>query len=220
MAAAIRSFEISERESVELTAAGSAADVIVAGAGVATALIGLSGTTPVIAAACATLAIGAAFVFEGGAIGARFLRSIRKDEEDSLTRGDVLGGMTADLVAGVAGIALGALALMGVAPLPLLGTAVLVYGAALLLGCAALVHATVTMRDGVPLPQARLDFVLLAAGGQLVTGLLALALGSIALLGTATQPLILVALLLVAASETASGLAIGSKMMRMLRSTG
>jgi hypothetical protein len=215
MAAEGRSHEISERESVELTVAGSAADALVAGAAVVIAIRGLLGASPVTAAACTTVAIGAGLLFEGGAIFARFRRSLRRNEEDSLTRGDVLGGMTADAVAGLAGIGLGVLALLDVAPWPLLGTAVLVYGAALLLGCAALVHATVTVRDGVPIPPTGTDVALLAAGGQLVIGLLALALASLALLGTASQVLTLVALLAVAASELASGLALGTKMLRM-----
>jgi hypothetical protein len=217
MAAAIRRLDISARDSVELSAAGSAGDIILAAAAVVLALIGIAGTAPEVAAGCTTVAIGVAFLFEGGAIGARFLHSIQENEEDSLTRGDVLGGLTADLVAGVAGIVLGALALMGVLPQPLLGTAVLVYGAALLLGCAALVHATVTMKSGVPEPSAGIDAALLAAGGQLVLGLVAFALGSLALLGTATQTLTLVALLLVAGAEIGSGFAIGSKMLRLLR---
>jgi hypothetical protein len=217
MPAATRRLDLSERDSVELSAAGSAGDIILAAAAVILALIGIAGTAPEVAAGCTTVAIGVAFLFEGGAIGARFLRSIRQNAEDSLTRGDVLGGLTADLVAGLAGILLGALALMGVVPQALLGTAVLVYGTALLLGCAALVHATVTMQSGVPEPHPGIDPALVAAGGQLVLGLVALALGSLALLGTATQTLTLIALLLVAGSEIGSGLAIGSKMLRLLR---
>ena len=217
MAAASHYLEITERQSVELTVAGSAADAILAGAALVLAIAGLLGASPVIAAACTAIAIGVGFLFEGGAILSRFVPSLRRNEEDSLTRGDVLGGTTADVIAGVAGIAFGALALVGVAPWPLLGTAVLVYGAALLLSCAALVHATVTMRDGAPLPQPRMDSAMLAAAGQLVIGLIVLAIESVALLGTATQVLTLVALLLVAVSELASGLALGTKMMRMLK---
>ncbi len=220
MPSMIHDFDLSERASVELTAAGSVADVMISAAAVFAALTGLFGLVPIATAACATLAIGAALLFEGGAIGARFAPSLKHREEDSLTKGDVLGGITADFIAGIAGIVFGALALGGIAPMPLIATAVLVYSAALLIGCAALVHATTTLRDGVALPSTRADTVLLAAGAQLVVGIVAFVLGFLALLGVASMTLMLVSLLLIAISQLASGMALGSKMVRMLRTRG
>jgi hypothetical protein len=219
MAPSIRNIEVTERQSAELMAAGSAAEGIVAIVGVLASLVGLTTGALYVSASVATVAIGAALVFEGGAVGARFLRSLKDDEEDSLTKGDVWGGMTADLVAGLAGMVMGALALFDVTPGPLIGTAVIVYGAALLLGCAALVH-TNDSEGGVPIrPRGGIDTVLVAAGAQLVVGLVALVLGSLTLLRGGSFELSLVALLLVALSELASGAALGSRMVRLLRTT-
>ena len=211
MITTIRSLELSERESVELTAAGSLADVLIACAAIFAATAGLVGMVPVVAAACATVAIGIAMLFEGGAIGARFARTIKHREEgDLVMNGDVLAGLTADLVAGASGVVLGVLAFAGVAPLPLLATAVLVFAAGLLMGCAAQVHATAQSRKA--------DSFLIAARAQLVVGIVSLVLGIVALLGAAVVPLTLVALLLVGLSELVSGMALGTKMFRMSRS--
>jgi hypothetical protein len=158
-------------------------------------------------------------LFEGGAIGARFLSLLRKHEGDSLTTGDVAGGLTAEIIAGLLGILLSGIALFGVAPAALLPTAALVYGAGLVIGCAALSHTTVGFHeDGAFEADApRNDAVQMAAGAQLIVGLGAAVMGIAALLGSYTMPLTLAALLFVAASELWSGLSLGARTMRRIR---
>jgi hypothetical protein len=209
-------FALDERTSVGLAAGGSIAEAITAATAVVLSILGLVGVLPEYAGATAVLAIGVGLLFEGGAIGARFARTLSRHEGDSLTTGDVAGGMTAELIAGFAGIVLGALSLLGFAPLALLPTAALVYAAGLLIGCAALTHSSVPL-DGSASANGRRDTILAAAGGQLVVGLAASVLGIVALLGTSTLTLSLVALLAIGASELASGTALGARMMRALR---
>jgi hypothetical protein len=212
--------DIGERTSVELAAGSSVAEALTSVAAVVLTIAGIAGTFPAYAASLATIALGVGLVFEGGAVGARFVRTLNRREGDSLTTGDVAGGITAELFAGLSGIGLGVMALFGVAPLALLPTAALVFGAGLLIGCAALSHSSVAVgEEGDPnaIASSRRDAMLAAAGGQLFVGFAASVLGVLALLGIGTLTLTLVALLAIAASELLSGAALGARMLRRLR---
>src|SRR5690349_9063398 len=110
-------FELGERTSVEIAAGGSVAEAVISGGAVLVAILGLVGVFPIFAASLSALAIGTALLFEGGAVGARFVRTLTKNEGDSLTTGDVAGGVTAELFAGLVGVFLSVIALAGYAPL-------------------------------------------------------------------------------------------------------
>ena len=212
--------DIGERTSLELAAGGSVAEALASAAAVVLTIAGIAGAYPIYAASLATVALGLGFLFEGGAIGARFSPTLHRHEGDSLTTGDVAGGITAELFAGLGGMILGGLAFFGYAPMALLPTAVLVFGAGLLIGCAALSHSSVAIgaeRDDGALAPTKRDAVLAAAGAQLIVGLGAAVIGIVALLGTETLLLSLVGLLCIGASELLSGTALGLRMMRILR---
>jgi hypothetical protein len=149
-------------------------------------------------------------LLEGGAIGARFMATLRKREGDSLTTGDVAGALAAELIAGIIGVPLGIIAAFGVAPTACLATAGLVYAAGLLLGSAALPHATFTTQEGESIPPPPRDLLFSAAALQIGVGLVASALCVVALLGTAALTLTLVSLLLLAVSELLSGAVLGA----------
>jgi hypothetical protein len=221
MATTIRrhGLEIDNRTSVELATGGSLAEALIAAVALLLAAFGLAGIYPTYAGSLAALAVGIALVFEGGAIGARFAPTFHSREGDSLTTGDVAGGITAELVAGSIGIVLAVFALIGFAPLALLPTAALVYSAGLLIGSAALSHSSTAVHEGeVELETGgKRDAVLIAAGAQIVVGLAGSALGIVALLGAQTLILSLVALLGIAASELLSGTAFGSRMLKIGR---
>jgi hypothetical protein len=113
-------------------------------------------------------------------------------------------GVSAVFLAGVAGIILGVLALLGIAAGALLSAAVIVYGAVLLLS------STVTMNLHMMKQRASGDAQMIetaseTAGVKVLAGIAAIVLGIIAVAGTLTVKLDLVALLVLGCGILATG---------------
>ena len=118
--------------------AGGASLEAIGGAGaVVLAIIGLSASWPMLMAGVATLAIGGALIFHGGAIAARWNQALQRLDRDRYDRTQFFGGIGAEVIGGAAGVVLGILVLAGVIPAILLPIAAIVFGGALLLGGAA-----------------------------------------------------------------------------------
>ena len=120
-------------------ASGSIMEAVVAIGAIVLSIIGLAGMLSNVMAAIATIIIGGALLVEGGAIGSDYGRLISESREESggFDAVELGGGLTAEFLGGIAGIVLGILALFGTAPTVLMPAAVIVFGAALLLGSAA-----------------------------------------------------------------------------------
>jgi hypothetical protein len=116
-----------ERTTARAITGGSSVEAIGGVAAIVLAIIGLAGFLPIYMASIATIAIGAALMFEGAAIFARW---------KALTRAEprLRGGVGTEVFGGAAGIVLGILALVGVAPNILLPVAAIVFGGSLILG--------------------------------------------------------------------------------------
>lgn len=106
-----------------LEVGGPVIKAIVALAVLALAIIGLAGVFSWLLASVATIALGAAFVFESGAVGKRFL----------VLAEEAWGGVTAGFPAGCVGVALGILSLLSIGTTVLVPVAIIVYGAAFLI---------------------------------------------------------------------------------------
>jgi hypothetical protein len=216
---ATTTYEIDDHSWRSIIAGGSISEVIVSSVALALAILGIAGVAPAATGSLAAIGVGAALLFGGGAMGARFAKVLQRREGDLLTTGDVAGGITAELAAGAAGILLGVFALVGFAPESLLASAALAYSLGLLLGCGALSHANSVSdpRDahveGESVPPKR-DAMLLAATLQLLVGLGGLVIGIAALLGAYTVPLALGAFALVAWAEVVGGVALGATKWR------
>lgn len=101
------------------------------------AIIGLSATWPMLMAGIATLAVGGALIFHGGAIAARWNQALQRLDRDRYDRTQFFGGIGAEVFGGAVGVVLGILVLAGVVPGILLPIAAIVFGGTLLLGGAA-----------------------------------------------------------------------------------
>jgi len=108
-----------------VAAGGSLLEASGAIATIALSIVGLAGVFPPILAAIAVIVLGASLLSESGVNWAGFGRQslLRTTEEEASTK----------LLGGVAGIVLGVLALLGLAPMVLLSVAILVFGATFLL---------------------------------------------------------------------------------------
>jgi hypothetical protein len=136
-----------------------------------------------------------------------------------LTATELGGGITAEFLAGAAGIALGILSILGIVPMVLLPAAIIVYGAALLLssGATARLNSLAAARPEVHeiARHVAREAVFAAAGAQVLIGLSGVILGILALVGFTPLILSLVALPSLGSAVLLSGAAINSKMLSM-----
>jgi hypothetical protein len=208
-------------KTVELAAHGSTTEAIGAAGAIVLSILGLAGILTHAMMAIATIVLGAAVLLDAAATGARhshFLHEAATGERH-LIRGEVAGGISAGSIAGIAGIVLGILALLGIAPTLLCAVAVIAYGAALLFGSAAkgrFASLSAARHEGIAHEHAIHGAMSASAGGEVLMGIGAVVLGILALLGFAPVTLVLIGLLAVGASVLLSGTAFGARMHGML----
>lgn len=201
--------------SARYVTAGSVIEAV-AGAGTATlAILGLAGVLPIEFAAIATIAVGVGLLFQGGAIAARFDDILTETELAHLANRSIASGMAAESVAGVAGTVLGILALFHVASLTLMPIAMIVFGAALLVGTGA-AH---DLNHFVWNDQARAndqlitrEAVTVVAGGQFLLGAAAVTLGILGVLAIVPLTLTLAGLIVVGGAALFNGTALSIRM--------
>jgi hypothetical protein len=201
---------------------GSTAESLAGLGAVVLAILGLIGLLPFALAAIATIAVGAGLLIQGSAISARFddLRREARATGTTQVQG-YRGGLTIEVLGGIACIALGILALLGIGSGFLLAIATIVFGGTLLLGASvtarlAELEAWYAGGDGRAREVER-EAARGAAGSQVFVGIGAVVLGILALVGVGPGlTLILIALLAVGGSMLLSGAMIGTRMSHML----
>src|SRR5919108_4582456 len=131
---------MASHESMARTVAtGAGAEAVAGGAAVVLAILGLAGLLPMVLASIAVIAAGAAFLFQGAAVTARHRRLTL---EAGGGEAGIETGMSAEIIGGLAGIALGILALLGVEMMALLAVSAIVFGGTLLFGSPAVYRAS------------------------------------------------------------------------------
>jgi hypothetical protein len=210
-----------QRATVQYVAGGSIVEGIGGLAAVVLGILGLAGLFPMLMAAIAALAIGAALLSEGASLAGRYSSLV--SEIGGAHVSEELGtGLTTELLGGIAGVTLGILAILGVAPTTLLSVAAIAFGASLLVGSTATgrlndLRFTSTGTEDDRTREILREAISGATGAQQLVGLGSIALGILALVGIASLNLVLIAMLAVGVSVLLSGSAIGARMMRILR---
>lgn len=189
---------------------GSVGEAVGGAAAVVLAILALLGLLPLTLNAIAAIAIGAALLIGGAALARRYARAVPAGYV-SRGRQDVAGALGLQAIAGVAGLALGILALLRIDPLTLLGVASIVFGAALLAGGGAMARLARSARW----IRAEGDPVAAAGGWESLVGIGAIVLGILALTGHAPMTLTLVAMLSVGAAILVSGSVLASRLFGM-----
>ncbi|HZU83613.1 MAG TPA: hypothetical protein VE987_11880 [Polyangiaceae bacterium] len=209
---------------VEIVGAGSMVEALGAATAVVLAILGLAGALPGYMMSIATIVLGAAILFQGGTIAARYHRLISQNVRPGGAYSgapELTGGMTAESIAGIAGIALGILSLLGVLPVTLCAIAVIAFGAAEVLGSAAASRFNSVSVESEGLNETARGLLRetakLSLGGQVLVGVAAIVLGILALLGVQPLTLTLVGLLGVACSVLLGGSALGARMLGIMR---
>lgn len=184
------------------------------------AIIGLTGFIPGLMMAIATITIGASLFLKGLATTAGYSR-IFQQASSSAQPVDFSGGLSAEIVAGIAGTVLGILALLNISPTILLPCAVITLGAGLFFSSGANARLNELRMGHQPNPRyerVMQEAVKTTAGAQMLVGLAVSVLGILALIGTSPVLLTLVAILCLGATELLSGSAVGGKLLAMVKS--
>jgi hypothetical protein len=196
------------------TSSGLFAEAVGGIATIVLAILGLSGVSPGYLLAIATIVFGAALVIEGTSIVADYAH-ILSHSSAAMTSQIGTSGVSAVFLAGIGGIILGVLALLGLNPTTLISAAIIVYGSALLLssGVAVSLHALKGRVAGDP---AMVEAPFETAGVKVLAGIAAIVLGILAVAGTVPLELDLVALLVLGAGILATGNGLNNAMSSVI----
>jgi hypothetical protein len=175
------------RAAVEKTLAGSYGIAAVAGLAVLVlAILALVGIIPIALTGGAVIAGGLAFLIEGAGLAARARQLLRAGEGTEVDPSAIGGGVSIQLLAGLAGVTLGILALLGIEPILLLGSAVIVFGIALLIGTLAIREtAGIAGIGGGRAEQSQMlhQTIQTSNGARVFVGVASLALGVLTVIG-------------------------------------
>ena len=191
---------------------GSLSEGFAGAAAVAISIIALADGGSTIMQSIATILVGAALMFEGGAIAARFTNLLQETSGGKLNSMELGAGMTAQLIGGMGVLTLGILALIGIVPVALSSVAAIIAGGAVLLGSGATarMNAVKIERSGETEEARGLahSAVSSAAGMQLFIGIGAIVLGILAVLSIDPGHLVSIAMLAVGFSVLMGGAAL------------
>jgi hypothetical protein len=201
------------------------ADAIGGLATIVLAIIGLTGAHAETITAIATIVFGAALLIEGGTMMTEYAHMIFPAGAATAPTHEFSGGsLSAVFAAGVAGIVLGILALVGIHAAVLTAIAAIAFGSALLFSSNAVWHLHMLKRSAVPGSEWRsgADIVVAelgqgATGMQALAGLAAIVLGILALILTSSGVLTLTALLIAGAAIVLSGSAASEAFLSLMR---
>jgi hypothetical protein len=188
-----------ERKSMDWAGSTWLAKWVISIATIALSIIGLSSVLTEWMLGLTAILAGIAFLFQGGAIGARFSSLISGTRHGDLAALELGGGMVSEFLGGAAGIVLGILSLLGVLPTTLVPVAAITFGGTLLISLAVTSHLDdLQIEEACEKEEARAMIHLAvrsAKGLQIFIGLGSLVLGILAVIGLAPVVLSLIAML-------------------------
>jgi hypothetical protein len=204
------------RKTEAAVGAGSMAEALGGAAAVVLGILGLAQIVPRTMGSIATIVVGGALIFESAAVASRYshLRALATEGGSEAALG---GGVSAELIGGIVGVVLGSLGLVGIATSYVVPAAVIVFGAALLVGASQTAKIQQLQLGNIPRTvssrtvQAGLGA---SSGAEVLVGLGALALGILAILQIAPVVLSLIGLLAVGVAVLLDGTSMGAKAAR------
>ena len=198
-------------DSESLVFSGSLIELVVGIGAAVLAILGLVGQLPEVLLAVAVVAIGAAFIVKSRSIITRF--HVFTKETSDIATDDLAMGMATEFTAGVAGVVLGILAMMGFVPLIMLSVSAIVFGLSLVVGVGAenslneIESACGTTHHGVR--EKVKETISAASAVPMLLGISAAVLGVLSLVGI-VMPMILIltAVLAVGGAMAFNGIAL------------
>lgn len=208
---------------MEMVLGGSSMEALGGVLAILLAILGLGGIVPMYLAAVAVIALGVAFLAQGGSIAARYTQIVERMGGSMHKSVDLARGITTEFIGGIAGIVFGVLALLGIAPLTMIAVALLTYGATLFLSSDETGRlGELKVLEHADEEKGHQFFHIAAAaapGGKVLLGLGSMVLGILALVMVGELPLTLalVGLLCVGGALLFSGTAIAGRLMSLFR---
>jgi len=201
---------------------GSSAEVIGGVGMIVLTILGLSNVAPGFMVSISNIVLGGVFLVQGGAVAAEYRDILERTSNGTIDRSEWGGGMSADMAAGVAGVVLGILAMIGTAAQMLIGVAVITFGAALAMSYGTVQRLNDLRIESYDELQPRTKHVAKqalsgAAGTQVLVGLGVIVVGIFTLVDVAPMELSLIGLLAVAASLVFSGSTVGGRFAGLFR---
>jgi hypothetical protein len=192
-------------------------ELLLAVGAVVLSIVGMAGVFPMYLAAISIMALGAVLLFQGATVAWHFSDLLHQAGASKAGVAEVGGGITTDFIAGMAGIVLGVLGLIGIASMTLLAAAVVTFSATLLMtsGESAWLHSF-EAKDDERMRQLMYFMTSAAAGAQVLVGLSGLVLGILALVGIAPMLMVLVGAMTIGASVVLRSSAIGGLLLKFL----
>jgi hypothetical protein len=195
-------------------AGGSLVESVCAIGAVVLPVLGLIGLLPVAFSAIASICLGVAMAVAGGILASRLTELVRanSDREEQALR----AGMSFEVLAGLGGVALGILALVGVAPGTLLAISAIALGAGLLSasGSQARFNQLLAHLQSDPTARRLYEAANAASGADVLFGLSGVVLGILALIGLTPQVLILIAMLAMGVGTLFTGGTFAGRLMQ------
>lgn len=209
-----------EDKVMERTVVGGSSTEALTGAGaIVLAILGLAHIAPQMMVAISSIALGAALILDGAAIAAEYSRILAESGNGSISKVELGGGLSTQVIGGVAAVVLGVLALLNIAPTTLMAIAAIVLGVTVVSGSGVTTRLNAlkieTSGDHDFAKRVARESLTAATGADMLVGLAAVVLGILALVGMAPVPLTLVAMLALGASILLTGSAVIGKMMSM-----
>jgi hypothetical protein len=207
-------------KTAKVIAGGSIGEGLAGAAAIVLSILGLVGVYPDLMAAVATIAFGVALLIGGGAISSRVRTLMEESTRSNFDMAEVGGGLTAEFLAGIAGVVLGVLALFGILPQLLLAIAVIVFGGALVVSSSTTQELNYIAASRYENETARMvarEAVGAAGSLQLLFGIGAIIMGILALVDQPQAIFTLIGLLTVGTAGLFSGTAITGRMTSLFR---
>ena len=207
--------QLDTQQAETAVAGGSALESFAAVGAVVLAILGIVRVVPGYMASIGTIVVGAALLAEGGVFGVPAATQPMPGTQNTRVQRQLGGAASAGTFGGAAGVVLGILALLGLAPVTLTAIAVIVFGGALLLsGGGNSVLGRIAARNVLDpnVAQTMRETADTISGALVLAGLAAVALGILALLGLTPMLLVLIALLCVGGALLLSSSAVASAM--------
>jgi hypothetical protein len=208
-----------DQQTVKAVGGGMSASAVIGLGTLALGVVGLVGILPFTLLYIAVIAAGAAMVIEAGAFAAKFNDAVAAISRNRGEEIAVETGISAEALGGVAALALGILALVGIHPLLFASIAMIVVGAALILDVMPKARMSGLMRSGFyDTGASAQETVMAGTGSQFLLGIGVLALGILAVVGIAPLMLDLVAAIAIGCAIALGSGAIGYRTFRSLHS--
>lgn len=184
------------------------------------AILGLAEVSPTFLVAVATIVSGVGLLLYGAAALSQLNAVLARYSAPEGGLGDISSGWSTVLLAGVAGIVLGILALLGVSSTELVASAIALVASLLISSTAAMrmrILAATPANADPTLARIVGDMATDTAGLQTMVGLAAIFLGVLALSGFAPTKLVLIALLELGSFSSLTSAVIGGTLARAFR---